>query len=922
MQDDFPELLRSIFRSSLNEEFEEKLFEETEGNPLFAIETLNMLVDEGYLSEKDGRWTLTAPMEKIGIPSKVHEVITRRIRRLGRKERKLLNLAAVCGYSFTSDMLSEALTLDVADVLQTLAELERRHRLIRSTDSAFEFSHDKIREVIYGNMHSELRRIYHLKIASCLEQALTKKITDGYMANIALHSVEGGAPEKAFEYLLKLGEKAVEISANAQAIDYLNKALEATRTNASLASSENLARIYKIRGRAWIGQGEAAKAVDDFNLLLQNAISLGDESVLTESHYWLGEALTLQYKWSEANRNFLRAIEIARKTGNKLVECRSLASLGWALIWHLDTLEESRMKLEEASKISTEIGDRVAYARSRFWLAFFYNWRGEFDLARESIDEALKLLEELGDRFHTLQALVFLGWINSGKGEYNDAISAIQRCLQLAQKWNVVYWDRATMPLTLLGWIYRDLSNIELALRYDREALENAKLSARTRIEKAGTIVAALVDLGMDYLHRNDYENAEKCFEEATPLIPLHRSATWRIEIRRLLGFAEIALAKGDFQNALKSAEDSLVISEKAGARKYIAQALKLKSEALTGKGNLREAIELMENALKISQQVGNPPLLWQTQYSMGFLLEKLGDSQKAIEHYARAIALIEAVASKLDDVVLKSSLLASQNTRAIRDAYARTKLTQEKAAGLERFEHAHLQASLAVPNEVTVGETFEARLDVANVAKQPAVLVRIENLVPSNLSVTHIIPKYRLEEGLLNLKGKRLEPQKVESIRIRAAAPESGIIHLCPRIVYVGELGKFEICQPNPVAVAIYPPGKFQFKTNNAQKMFEYLTKAFVEDYMKRKLTREKSGWRTLMQIVKNAKISKSSIYGTTTRRGPAVAELERRGVVETRIFPQERGRGGRITKARIAYEKDIIKRYIDEQVKKNKEK
>lgn len=100
-RNDFPELLKSIFRSSIEEEFGEKLYAETEGNPLFVLETLNMLVDEGFISEKEGRWMLMAPVEKIGIPSKVHEVIIRRIARLGRGERKLLDLAAVCGYSFS-----------------------------------------------------------------------------------------------------------------------------------------------------------------------------------------------------------------------------------------------------------------------------------------------------------------------------------------------------------------------------------------------------------------------------------------------------------------------------------------------------------------------------------------------------------------------------------------------------------------------------------------------------------------------------------------------------------------------------------------------------------------------------------------------------------------------------------------------------
>ncbi len=103
---------------------------------------------------------------------------------------------------------------------------------------------------------------------------------------------------------------------------------------------------------------------------------------------------------------------------------------------------------------------------------------------------------------------------------------------------------------------------------------------------------------------------------------------------------------------------------------------------------------------------------------------------------------------------------------------------------------------------------------------------------------------------------------------------------------------------------------------------MFDYLTKAFVQDYMTRRLFLEKSGWRSLMQVVKNTKISRSSVYGAKGHRGPAISELERRGLVETRVFPGERGRGGKIIKTRIFYEKEIIKRYVDKKVMKNTEK
>jgi tetratricopeptide (TPR) repeat protein len=141
-----------------------------------------------------------------------------------------------------------------------------------------------------------------------------------------------------------------------------------------------------------------------------------------------------------------------------------------------------------------------------------------------------------------------------------------------------------------------------------------------------------------------------------------------------LLGRGEIALANADYVQALKFAEDSLAISEKAGAKKYIAKGLKLKAEVLAKTGSIGEATKLMETALKMAQQVGNPPILWQTHYSFGLLLEKQGNPQKANEHHSEAITLVEATASKLNDSSLKDSLLTAAQTKAILDAYARTK--------------------------------------------------------------------------------------------------------------------------------------------------------------------------------------------------------------------------------------------------------
>jgi tetratricopeptide (TPR) repeat protein len=665
---DFPKLLKSISGSLADNEFVEKLYDETEGNPLFAIETLNLLADEGFLSDRQGQWVLTAPAEKMGIPSKIHEVITRRIMRLGREERKLLDLAAVCGHSFNPDTVSRIMASDKASVLQTLVEIEQRHRLIRSEDSTFEFTHHKIREVIYVNLPGELKRVYHLKTASCLEQVVTQRVSDSHMADLALHYVEGGAPEKAFEYLVKLAEKTVSVFANLQAIEYLGKALEATQKVCNLATNENLARIYLLRGRAWFGQGEMARAIDDFNLALQNATCISNESMLAEVHYWIGWALYWAGKWDEAKSRLVTAIEMARKIGNKLVEDRSLYPLAYILGYDLDTFDESLTHLEESIRICKEIGDKVQESHNLGVLGELYVWKGNFSLGKEKINEASALAEETGDILWKIGCLFALSYAQGSNGEYNDAISTAQRCLQLSRDYGIVYF--VTPTLTTLGWIYHDLSNVELALQYHNEALKAKNVICKGNLP-------FLVDLAMDYLYMRDYKNAEKYLKEADAMIPPLRGSLWRFKTRILLGFGEISVAKGSYAEALESADEALFMSEKAGAKKYIAKSLKLKAEALAGMGITQEAIELMERASKEAQGVGNPPTLWQIHYSLGLLLEKQGDVRKANEHFAEAITLVDETASKLTDPSVRSVLLEAPQTKAMRHAYNKTKLVQ-----------------------------------------------------------------------------------------------------------------------------------------------------------------------------------------------------------------------------------------------------
>jgi len=99
----------------------------------------------------------------------------------------------------------------------------------------------------------------------------------------------------------------------------------------------------------------------------------------------------------------------------------------------------------------------------------------------------------------------------------------------------------------------------------------------------------------------------------------------------------------------------------------------------------------------------------------------------------------------------------------------------------------------------------------------------------------------------------------------------------------------------------------------SEARMVFDYLAKSFREDYTANKLAIEQSGWRSRTTIAKATGAAKASLYGQQGRFGATLKELLSSGLVETRFFAGERGRGGEIIKVRVAYEKELVKRLID---------
>ncbi|MGD0405951.1 MAG: hypothetical protein ABSB10_04795 [Candidatus Bathyarchaeia archaeon] len=134
--------------------------------------------------------------------------------------------------------------------------------------------------------------------------------------------------------------------------------------------------------------------------------------------------------------------------------------------------------------------------------------------------------------------------------------------------------------------------------------------------------------------------------------------------------------------------------------------------------------------------------------------------------------------------------------------SFATMSASDESAVGLERFEHADIQARLVQHEiEIKVGNTVTLEIQIVNVGKEPISLTRIENLVPVGFQMVDKPDYCQFEDMHLIMKGKRLDPLKTDELKITLRSFKTGTIEIKPRIVCLDWIGHQVLFNPEPIA-------------------------------------------------------------------------------------------------------------------------
>lgn len=172
-----------VAKRDLGVEEQASLYRETEGNPLFVVETVRADladVQRGSirLEAFDPAGELRPDPDPPSLPPKVRAVIERRLKQLSAQARNLAEVAAVIGREFALGVVVRASDQPENIVVTALDELWQRRIIREQEGDTYDFSHGKIREVTYDKLTLARRHLLHDRVARAVEALAAANVAD------------------------------------------------------------------------------------------------------------------------------------------------------------------------------------------------------------------------------------------------------------------------------------------------------------------------------------------------------------------------------------------------------------------------------------------------------------------------------------------------------------------------------------------------------------------------------------------------------------------------------------------------------------------------------------------------------------------------------------------------------------------------
>ena len=330
------------------------IVERAGGVPLYAVETVRMLLTDGRLTLDGDVYRPVGDLTTLAVPETLTALIASRLDGLELADRSLLCDAAVLGQSFTLAGLTAVSGIDGVELEPRLRALVRRELLALQTDprsperGQYGFVQALIREVAYNTLARRDRKARHLAAARFFESLGSDELAGALAGHyLAAHrnvpqGAEGDAVAAQARIALRAAaERASALGSPDQALTFLDQALTVT------TDSGERAELLERAGEAASAAGRHEAAERHLRLAIAAQRELGDRTATTTATAALGRALLSAWRTPEA----LALLEPAVDEFADLAADPAGIALGGQLARAYFLRDDNRRAIEVADKV-------------------------------------------------------------------------------------------------------------------------------------------------------------------------------------------------------------------------------------------------------------------------------------------------------------------------------------------------------------------------------------------------------------------------------------------------------------------------------------------------------------------------------------------------------------------------------------------
>jgi hypothetical protein len=463
VEEEMQKVVSGMLQEPLDKDVIELIFKESGGSPLFAIETLRMLVSEGRLLLKDTTWAMTGGGE-IHIPRTIQQIIARRMDKLSKEQRRVMECASVIGEKFDPYLISESIGIDELHLLDELDAISNNFQLLFWDEAGYHFTHRKIRDVTYDAISKPKREELHRRVASSLEKRLPD---NALLGRLSWHFDQALDMEKCIKYSLLAGKYCYAKKAMREAKFYYLLVLAKTEGDQSLAAErlealEGLGdlRLHLSSPGEWYSYYErfldlnhdkkararvlakAAECLDQMSLadtkkaneLLDEAelLSEGDPRNLAVIEVNRGYLKINDGKNDEALAHFGKAKDHFEKAGDSIgsIRCRNFMAASLA---HDYRFTEAIAIVEELLPMAIKSGDLELIDEVELFSVELYGYVGQTELSMKYSSKVIQESEKMGMIWNWSDGLFYSAIVLELKGELEAARITLLKAFESAK---------------------------------------------------------------------------------------------------------------------------------------------------------------------------------------------------------------------------------------------------------------------------------------------------------------------------------------------------------------------------------------------------------------------------------------------------------------------------------------------------------